>query len=106
MLGVGISLLVSSMFGSMLPQQSEAKPSAPACNSAEIYKADGWLIPGLANAKVKFRANFANLPGVTVIRLEPSDGEAFFTRIHCSQEHNGRIEIEEEPIGIIELTAY
>src|SRR5215472_3218888 len=87
-------------------QEPATEPTAPACNFAEIYKADGWSIPGLQNAKIKQKANFVNLPGVVVTKLEPSVTEATLTQISCSREHPGRIEIEEKPIGILELTAY
>jgi hypothetical protein len=103
-----ILILLSSTLETGPLQESTTKLNAPACNFAEIYKADGWSIPGLQNATVKQKANFRNLPGVVVTKLEPppSATEATLTHISCSREHHGRIEIEEEPIGIIELDAY
>jgi len=87
-------------------QEAATKLNQPECSFTEIYKADGWSIPGLQNAKVKQKGNFTNLPGVVLIKLESSVIESTFTQIRCSGEHKGRIEIKEEPIGILDLTAY
>jgi hypothetical protein len=75
------------------------------CSFSELYKKEGWTVPGLAGAKAGKRAQFQNIPGVFVTILKPNEPEATITEIRCSQTKNGRIEIEERPIGILDLRA-
>src|ERR1700719_3769691 len=87
-------------------QQSIPKPTSPTCSFSEIYKADGWTVPGLLNASVKKRGTFSNIPGVTVTIFEPAQTESTITAIQCSRDDGGRLEIEKLPIRILELSAY
>jgi len=100
------SLLMVLGTSMVFSQQPTPKPTLPTCNFSEIYKADGWTVPGLLNARVKKRATLSNIPGVTVTIFEPVQPETTITAINCSRDLDGRLEIEELPIKILELSAY
>jgi hypothetical protein len=88
-------------------QPSERTDQIESCSFAEIYSKAGWSIPGLDRATVKNpRARLTNLPGVFVTILQPGEPETTFQRIGCSREHVGRLEIEKEPVKILELWSY
>ncbi len=87
-------------------QQPTPKTTSSTCSFSEIYKADGWIVPGLQKASVKKRGTLSNIPGVTATILEPAETESTITSIQCSRDDGGRLEIEEQPIEILELSAY
>ncbi len=89
------------------PQQPPTGAVTPACSFFEIYRKDGWTVPGVHGAKEKIhRAAFHNIPGVFVTVLEPLDRESTITQIWCPHDHTGRIEIEDLPIKILDLWAF
>jgi hypothetical protein len=98
-------------FFEKVPQQPPSIAPARTCSFSEIYKPEGWTVPGLKDASiqmrgnVKMRGNFTNLPGVTLTKLQPVNEETMITEIYCSPDQ-GRLEIEELPIRILELTQY
>src|ERR1700720_1411174 len=91
-------------YGKLFSQQPSPGPGTPTCSFSEIYREDGWTVPGVAGAKVKGqRARFSNIPGVSVTVLIPVESESTVTGIWCPPDHAGRLEIEERPIGILNL---
>jgi hypothetical protein len=98
------SVLIVLASGTLFPQQPNPGTTTPACSFSEIYRAEGWTVPGLAGAKVKGqRAKFSNIPGVFVAVLTPVESESTTTDIWCPPDHAGRLEIEEQPMGILNL---
>jgi hypothetical protein len=86
------------------PIQSE---TSPVCNFSEVYRKDGWTVPGVKDAKVKReRVTMSNFPGVFVAMLQPTDPETFIADVHCSRDHRGRLEIEDRPIKILDLWSF
>src|SRR5215469_8800331 len=97
-----IQLAAASLF-----LQAPVPKETGTCSFSEIYKAEGWMIPGLMNAKVKKKANITDLPGVTLIVLEPVEDETTITSIQCARYNPGRLQIDESsPIRILELWAF
>ena len=95
-----------TLTGLGFPQHPENTRQAPGCDFSEVYRKDGWAIPGLRNARFRSRAKFQNIPGVVAISLSPIEPETAITQVSCDREHAGRIEIEELPIRILDLTGY
>jgi hypothetical protein len=102
-LTIAITLLGAA---TVFSQEPVPKETPSACSFSEIYKSDGWTVPGLSNAKIKKKAIFTNLPGVSVTFLEPPQAETTITSIGRARNNEARLEIEEAPIRILELSAY
>ena len=90
----------------VLAQGNVPEKPAPTCGVVEIYKKDGWVIPGLLNAKVNPRGRFTNIPGVFITPIDPLTTETVLTKIGYSSEGGGRIYLEDAPIRILELRAW
>jgi len=102
-----MSILIVLGSGQLVAQQPAPGATAPVCSFSEIYRAEGWTVPGLARATVKSqRARFSNIPGVFVTVLMPVESESTITDIWCPPDHEGRLEIKEQPIGILNLWSF
>ncbi len=105
-----ISLAVALVFlacGSLLAQKSANAAATPACNITEIYRADGWTIPGLQGAKpLGPRRVLVNIPYVFITPLKPGNSPSMFAYYFCSPGHSGRLEIMEFPIGVYRLFSF
>jgi hypothetical protein len=108
---VAIMILLIPLF-EKVPQQPSSIAPRSTCAFSEIYKAEGWTVPGLKDASIQMRGNvkmrgtFADLPGVIFTTLEPVNVETMITEVNCSRDHEGRLEIMDKPIRILELTQY
>jgi hypothetical protein len=105
--GLAIILVVLASLDAF-PQQLAPKAATPTtCSFSEIYRKDGWTIPGLPGVKVKGqRAKLTNMPGVFVTVLIPRESEAMMTDIWCPPDHSGRLEMEDQPIRILDLWSF
>ena len=93
--------------GNASSQSPISNAPTPSCHFSEVYRKDGWIIPGLEGAKTGGqRMVFKNLPGVYVTILEPTTSESAITDIWCSREYTGRIELEDQPIRILHLWTF
>jgi hypothetical protein len=93
--------------GGSYSQQSREKGSPTPCSYSELYRKDGWMVPGLKGAKIKVkRMAVEDSPGMSMMVLEPTEPEPTITVFRCSRDHVGRMEIDEIPIGIITLWAF
>lgn len=99
-------ILLSFGFTAPFPQQPAPKTAVPTCSFSEIYKADGWTIPGLLNAKVKYRAPYQNVPGVFVTEFLPLEPETTITNVRGSYSVSGRLMIQDAPIRILKLRGW
>jgi hypothetical protein len=88
------------------PQQPAPKDATPNCTFSEVYKKDGWTVPGVHGAKVKQRATLTDLPGVFVTILEPADAQTNIPEIWCPQDHPGRLVLDDSPIRIMVLWSF
>jgi len=78
--------------------------SPEGCNFSEVFRKEGWSIPGLKDAKRSLHGEFKNIPGVFVTVLIPPDENSFtITDMSCSREHEGRLELVERAIQIQKL---
>jgi hypothetical protein len=99
-----LAVFVGANAHSQTPQQVNSSPS---CSFSEIYREDGWTVPGRVGAKPKGkRAELSTLPGVFVTKLEPTQSEADFTEVWCPPDHPGRVEVDQVPIKIVDLWSY
>ncbi len=93
--------------GVALSQQTSPNDPIPKCNFSEVFKKDGWTVPGISGAKVKQRAKLSNMPGVFVTTFEPANAEANLTNVICVREHTGRLEVKDgAPIKILMLWSF
>lgn len=95
-----------AIFGNAISQPL-SKAQTSLCSFSEVYRKDGWVIPGVEGARIKGqRMAFNNLPGVYVTMLEPVTSESTITDVWCSGDHNGRIEVEDRSIRILNLWSF
>lgn len=87
-------------------QQSSDKEEAPTCCYSELYRKEGWVIPGVKDAKSKWRVAVPDRPKVYMTELEPTSHKASIQRFSCSREHSGRVEIDDVDVGIRNLTSF
>jgi hypothetical protein len=107
--------LILFCFGSAFAQQSAGRneaqskqpPASSTCDISEVYRGDGWTVPGLKGATaISKRGESPNMPGVFTTFLRPSDSQSMFAYYLCSKDHSGRLEIMEFPIGIARLISF
>ena len=97
---------VAALSVAAYPQQSVDKPKAQTCGYGEVYKKNGWVIPGVDGAKKAWRTTVPNRNGVYMTKLEPIARAAVIQRLSCSREHVGRLEIEDVEVGITSLSSF
>jgi hypothetical protein len=88
------------------PCQQPSDKEAPSCCYSELYRKEGWVIPGIKGAKSKWRVAVPDKPGVYMTELEPTSHKATIQSLSCSREHTGRLELEDLDVGIINLTFF
>jgi hypothetical protein len=79
------------------------------CSFSEIFRKDGWTIPGLpAKQAGKYvrKPVTEKMSDVFATMLTPVKPETTLTKIWCAHDQGGRLQIDEEPIGIIWLLSY
>jgi hypothetical protein len=91
--------IVAGFLGSAGAQQSPEKPT-PSCTFTELYRQEGWTIPGVKGAKKKARWSVPYEPGVYATTLIPENRRARFETFACSRELPGRLEVAGTDIGI------
>lgn len=100
---IGVILAVSTLGHS---QELNGKTAEPICEYSELYRKDGWTIPGLDKVTKKRRAAVPGRTGVYLTMLEPAKRVAILEIFRCSREHAGRLEIEHNQIGIDSLSLF
>jgi hypothetical protein len=95
-------------FGNAFPQAKTASEATKTCAFSEIYRKDGWTIPGLPalDAKSVRKRLSGAMPDVFATTLTPSVSQTTFIRIWCPSSQNGRLQIAEQPAGIIWLISF
>lgn len=128
-------VLLLSLDVLLTAQQSEATAQRPAaaaqqsaavigkiCAFAEIYKSDGWTIPGLAGSKEAIirkdevqipgvaatqprtaRASLSGMPGVFATRLEPGYSDVQVDFPYCSADQEGRLVLQSTTAKVTQL---
>lgn len=87
-------------------QQPSDKEEAPTCCFSELYRKEGWVIPGIKGAKSRLRVAVPDKHGVYMTELEPTKHGATVQSFTCSREHAGRLEIEDRDVWITNLTSF
>jgi hypothetical protein len=107
MLRAGFAAILLVVGTAQLIAQEPAKSDAtPACSFSEIYRKDGWTVPGVSGAKVKQRGKLGNISGVFVTVLKPVEAETNIAEIWCPSDHPGRLVVDDRPIRILALWSY
>lgn len=110
MLQAGLLCLAS--FGwstNVFSQQQIDGDASKGCMFSEVYRKAGWAIPGIPAAAVKNKSSrqpYGEMAGVFVTTLKPNPVETAVTVLWCSRDDNGRLQIDDEPVGIISLWAF
>jgi hypothetical protein len=109
-LRMGTRLVFAISLAAFLPciasSQQPTDKEPVRCGFLDMYREEGWTIPGLKNSTTKYRGAFKNLPGIFVTELLPSETETKVLQIYCSAKHPGSLEIKDLPIRVLHLTAY
>ena len=90
-------------------QQQIDADASKGCMFSEVYRKTGWTIPGMpaVRAADKYsRQPYGEMPSVFVTTLKPNPVETTVTVLWCSRDDIGRLQIDDEPIGIISLWAF
>jgi hypothetical protein len=88
-------------------QQPSQNVASPVFSFNELYRKDGWTVPGVLGAKaIKQRGKLSNIEGVFLTMLQPGEVEANLTDLHFDQDHKGRIEIDDLPIKVLQLWSF
>src|ERR1700730_4695786 len=100
-----ITVILAFLEGAYCQQPAEKVPP-PTCSFSELYRKDGWVIPGLDGATKKERVAIPDRAGVYKTTLEPTKRASTIRVFRCSQEHGGRLEIEDISMGIEYLSSF
>jgi hypothetical protein len=93
--------------GAALSQRSDNIEATDKCKFLEVFRKDGWTVPGVLGAKSNQRASVTNLPGVFLSQLEPVESETSLTEMLCKSNQTGRIEVNDhQPIKILQLWSF
>jgi len=102
-------IVVVTLVGSTsaLVGQSPTVHDEESCGFSEVYKASGWVVPGLNGASVKTRrVAILRLPGVFGTTLKPRNAALTAAIVRCSQSRKGRLEIAEESINVEQIEKF
>jgi hypothetical protein len=100
-------ILVALPSGTACSQNAPKDNQTPGCSFSEIYRKEGWVVPGLDGAKAKSqRSKLGSMPGVFVTKLDPVQPESNLTEVWCPPDHPGRVEVDLEPVKIVDLWSY
>jgi hypothetical protein len=98
-------VLSLSATATLFAQQPSIPNAATTCDISEVHNVDGWAVPGLKRAVVQGKPiQYPN--GVVAKSLVPRDRQASFTYFRCSEDHRGRLEVGEFPIGIYQIISF
>lgn len=77
------------------------------CCVRELYKYDGWIIPGIAGAVVSgSRVVERDGASILVETLKPQFAESSFTMFNCVADVPGRIVIHEQAVDTLNIVRY
>jgi len=77
------------------------------CGYSELYRKEGWLVPGLDGAKKKMaRAAVPGKPGMYLTILEPAKRASSIQVFQCSQAHVGRLEMADIAVAVGDVYAF
>jgi len=100
-------LLVLIAISSPLMAQAASEPAGShSCQIQEVFKADGWDIPGLGSTAVKLergRFDAGTEDEIFVTMLESKSPEASITTLSCSRGAAGRITYRDQPVDVREI---
>ena len=99
------TLVIFVAFPGNSPSQ-DAVALSPTCEFSEIYRKEGWIIPGRDGANKKWRVPTPNKPGIHMTELVPTQRGSAIQSFECSREHAGRLEIGEIHMAIESLRAF
>ena len=98
-------VLSLSATATLCAQQPSISNAATTCDISEVHNLDGWAVPGLKGAVVQGKpTHYPN--GVVARSLVPRDRQSSFAYYRCSEDHRGRLEIGEFPIGIHHIISF
>jgi hypothetical protein len=105
LLGIGFLLMQGFVhLGQSYSVAPAAQLTEKPCGFAEIYKYEGWKIPGQAgSARTKDRYTFPDAEGLTAIRLSPGPPTPNLVVVQCSQDFPGRLIYRLKPVKVLEL---
>lgn len=106
-----VVLLIIAACGNAFSQQRTEANAGKMCTFTGIYRKDGWTIPGMPAVPAKDdkhprRRVSDEMPDVFATKLTPVTSEATVTRISCSHDQSGRLQVDEQPVGIIWLFSF
>jgi hypothetical protein len=91
---------------SAFSQTPATSSSSSKCQFSEVFRQEGWTIPGVDSAKSKQRTALAKHAGMFVTMYDPLDAEINLTIATCKSTQEGRLEIKEISAKIIRLWAF
>jgi len=100
-----VTIFIAFVEGAQSQKPVENGPP-PNCDHTELYRKDGWAVPGIKGAKRKWRTAVPNKPEVYVTELEPATRASTIQSFRCSIEHPGRLEIGDVDMGILYLSSF
>lgn len=103
-----VLVLILVGWNNAFPQRHGEAGAAKSCAFSEIYRKEGWTIPGMPATDVKSTRKRLSetMPDVFATQLTPVNSQTTLTRIWCPNDQNGRLQIDDEPAGIIWLFSF
>jgi len=88
-----------------------ARATNGSCSFREVYKGDGWQLPGLAGAVPDGGPEGRGVvdpyvPGVVVKRMKPGKADGLLVTIGCDNEGIGRLVYSAMPVSVMEMWRY
>jgi hypothetical protein len=101
-----IALAFSLSASTAISQAPSTSSGSAKCQFAEVFRHDGWTIPGTDSTKSKQRTPLAKHAGMFITKYEPLDADISLTIATCKSTQEGRLEIKEVTARIIKLWAF
>jgi hypothetical protein len=98
-----LALVRASLFAGVFLGRTIAQS---ACDITELYKEDGWTIPGLAGATVESGHDTGQGDTIAVEILKPHASAASIMILSCVASKPGRVEIRNQAVNVLELRRY
>lgn len=110
-IGRQVCVLLLLAFASCIASAQKEEPASstqsPTCGFTELYRASGWDIPGVEHGVPDPpRMDFAPIPGVGVINIQPRPLETAILFAACIDAAPGRLTLEEMPVRVLHLMRF
>jgi hypothetical protein len=100
-------LISQTAFQDLRAQLPTSESTEKHCNFSEVYREQGWTIPGASGAVPKGdRLTLSNIPGVFVTEMNAGKSDLSLMLFACPQDFPGRLTVRTSPVRVLAMSKF